>query len=1116
MKLRKARTRATPALAAVLAAVTAVAGAVPAAVAATGPRPLTPQLVRQLSQGPKSPVIVLLRDQHPENPAGRAAGQRAMATQSDQRPLVDEARRTGATHVTQFSVVNGFSATMTGAERARLAADPQVRAVVPDLPIAGAVPAPTTGTATAGTPTVNPAACPSSPAKPLLEPEALQSIHAAYDDPGTPSAQQLATGRGVKVAYLADGVDVNNPDFVRPDGGRVFADYRDFSGEGTATPNDDREAFGDASAIAAQGRQSYDLSQFDAAGNPVPKNCDVRVLGVAPGASLVGLKVIASTGFGSTSAVVQAIDYAVNVDHVDVINESLGSNPYPDSGTDPFTLANNAAVAAGVTIVNSAGDAGYGNTVDNPASDPLIISAGASTTYRLMAQTWDSLPGFSGKWVSDNVSAISSSGFTQSGRVYDLMAPGDLGWALCSTDTAVHLGCTNYAGKPSPIQAFGGTSQASPLISGAAALVIEAYASTHGGAKPEPALVKQILTSTATDEYDPAQRQGAGLLNTLAAVRAAKSVQDANGKPQPVGDGLLFGQSQLDATGNPGTVHAFDLPVTNVGATPQTVTGRGRALTTTLTDRQGSAHLDTTAPPTMVSRGGAADVDVTTTFTVPAGADHLDASFSWPATGSTTLTMVLLDPAGAFAGYTMPQGPAPDFGHVDVHSPTPGTWTALFYGAHSASGFNGQVGYRFTTTRYANFGGVSGTLHLAPGQTGTLHVLAATPNRPGDVAAAVEVDTASHQRFAVPVVMRGLVGPDGAFSGVVTGGNGRAGGPAQENTYRFDVPKGRHDLEVSLTLHGDPSQNVIGYLVSPDGQIVSQAGTVTAVDGNGNPTRFDRSLQAYRVDPAAGRWSFVVVVANPVSGAGVTEPYTGRVTYDRVDVHATGVPSDAKTVLPAGKPATVTVQVHNTGAAAGSFFVDARTQAASDVQLMPASSAANVPLTPSAVVGYVVPTQTTQVTGIVSGSVPVSADFAPNTGEPEVLGPPGPGNIATASTSSPTVSQGRWLLEADQIGPFDKQTKGSGNFAVVAHTRGFDPAVTSSSGDQWVATVLPQAPAFTPVSVDAGQTGTVTVTITPNAPKGTVVSGYLYVDDTAVANNAGDELAAIPYTYTVG
>ncbi len=89
--------------------------------------------------------------------------------------------------------------------------------------------------------------CPTDPAKPLLEPEALQVTNTAFLDPATPQAQNLVDGTGVKVAFIADGIDINNPDFIRADGTHVFVDYQDFSGDGPNAPSDAAEAFGDAS-----------------------------------------------------------------------------------------------------------------------------------------------------------------------------------------------------------------------------------------------------------------------------------------------------------------------------------------------------------------------------------------------------------------------------------------------------------------------------------------------------------------------------------------------------------------------------------------------------------------------------------------------------------------------------------------------------------------------------------------------------------------------------------------------------------------------------------------------------------------------------------------------------
>ena len=325
----------------------------------------------------------------------------------------------------------------------------------------------------------------SDPSQPLLEPEALQTTHTAYSDPSIPQAQNLSTGQGVKVAFFADGLNINDPDFIRPDGSHVFIDYKDFSGEGPNAPSNSLEAFGDASSIAAQGRVTYDISQFINPAHPLPAGCNITVRGIAPGASLIGIKVFGVTDSAFNSVILQGLDYALTVDHPDVISESFGGYPIPDRTQDLTRQFNEQAVADGVTVVESTGDSGVQASPGSASSDPDVIAAGASTTFQNYAQgTQYGYQFATNGWLDDNISSIESAGFTQGGRVLDLVAPGEANWALCDADTAVYQGCTNFAGQPTDLQSFGGTSESAPLIAGGAALVIQAYRQTHGGREP--------------------------------------------------------------------------------------------------------------------------------------------------------------------------------------------------------------------------------------------------------------------------------------------------------------------------------------------------------------------------------------------------------------------------------------------------------------------------------------------------------------------------------------------------------------------------------------------------------------------------------------------------------
>jgi len=75
--------------------------------------------------------------------------------------------------------------------------------------------------------------------------------------------------------------------------------------------------------------------------------------------------------------------------------------------------------------------------------------------------------------------------------------------------------------------------------------------------------------------------------------------------------------------------------------------------------------------------------------------------------------------------------------------------------------------------------------------------------------------------------------------------------------------------------------------------------------------------------------------------------------------------------------------------------------------------------------------------------------------------------------------------------------------------------VSSTSGDVWEQSVNASAP-YSPLTLSPGQKGTITLTITPNAPRGTVVHGFIGVDTLNLATVSGDELVNIPYTYKVG
>ncbi|MBU7031464.1 MAG: S8 family serine peptidase, partial [Theionarchaea archaeon] len=153
-------------------------------------------------------------------------------------------------------------------------------------------------------------------------------------------------GTGVLIAIIDTGLDPGHCDLS----GKIVA-WKDFI-HGLTTPYDDN---GHGTFLASC-----------AAGQVAPK-------GVAPGASLMGVKVLNSSGSGTFNDVIAGIDWAV-VNGADIINLSLGGAG--GDGTSPVAQECNWAVSQGVVVVTTAGGEGACKTIGTPGDAKDVITVG--------------------------------------------------------------------------------------------------------------------------------------------------------------------------------------------------------------------------------------------------------------------------------------------------------------------------------------------------------------------------------------------------------------------------------------------------------------------------------------------------------------------------------------------------------------------------------------------------------------------------------------------------------------------------------------------------------------------------------------------------------------------
>ena len=241
--------------------------------------------------------------------------------------------------------------------------------------------------------------------------------------------------------------------------------------------------------------------------------------GIAPGVQLVNIRVLGDNGSGFTSDVIAGIDWAIANRaryNIRVINLSLGHPVMEPAVTDPLCDAVRRAVSAGIVVVAAAGNAGQTadgvpilGGITSPGNSPYAITVGAIDTKGTTSRS------------DDAVAPYSSRGPTKFDSVVkpDLVAPGSRLVSLEAVSSYLPLtypllhraGVGNNA-----YMHLSGTSMAAPVVTGAAALLLQ------GTPSLTTAHVKMALQSGATPIDDGGlMGAGAGSLNIWASRQIA-------------------------------------------------------------------------------------------------------------------------------------------------------------------------------------------------------------------------------------------------------------------------------------------------------------------------------------------------------------------------------------------------------------------------------------------------------------------------------------------------------------------------------------------------------------------------------------------------------------------